>query len=287
MKPFQYHEPETVKDACDLLSEFGREAAILAGGTDLVVQMKKGAVVLKQVINIKKIKGLDSIDEDGNGYRLGALSRLSDISAHPGLRERLPILCNSAGSIGSAQVRNLATVGGNLCNGSPSADMAPGLLVLDAAVSIEGPAGKRSVPLEAFFLGPGSVDLEEGEMLTEVYIPFPPEGTKQLYLKHGPRRAMDIAVVGVAVALCLDDQKGRCETAKIALGAVAPTPVRARKTEKLIEGKAIHEIPMNMITEALQQEMAPISDIRASAEYRYEIASVLTVRAIKTLLNHE
>ena len=285
MKQFQYHEPKTAEEACLLLSKFGKEARILAGGTDLVVQMKRDAIAPKHVINIKKIKGLDAIEEKGEGYGLGTLTRLSEIASHPGLKEKFPILVSSAGSIGSAQVRNLATLGGNLCNGAPSADMAPGLLTLDATVSITGPTGNRTMPLERFFLGPGSVDLREGEMLTELFVPFPPEGTKQVYLKHGPRRAMDIAVVGVAVVLSLEQQTGQCQMARIALGAVAPTPVRAKETEKLIEGKTVDEIPRKSIAEAVRQEMAPISDVRASAQYRYEIASALTVRAVNMLLN--
>lgn len=287
MKQFQYHEPETIEEACALLSEMGNRAKILAGGTDLIVQMKKGAITPEHVVNIKKITTLDSIEENGEGYRLGALARLAEIADHPGLREKLPMICSSARSIGSCQVRNLATLGGNLCNGAPSADMAPGLLVLDASVTISGPSRKRSMPVEEFFLGPGAVNLEEGELLTEIFIPFPPEGTRQAYIKHGPRRAMDIAVVGVAVTLSLEKTSGRCHKVRVALGAVAPTPVRAKKTEELIVGKKINEIPLDLIAETVRREVIPISDVRASESYRLEMVSTLTVRAINMLTNNK
>jgi len=284
MKSFQYHEPDTLREACSLLSELGEEAKLLAGGTDLIVRMKRGDQTPKNVINIKKIKTLDFIQEECEGYRIGALTRLSDIVDHEGLREYMPVICSAARSIGSAQVRNIATLGGNLCNAAPSADMAPGLLVLDANVTLEGLEGERTLPLESFFLGPGSVDLKNGEVLKEISVPFPPPGTRQIYIKHGPRHAMDIAVVGIAVALTIEKETNRCNKARISLGAVAPTPLRAQKTEELIQGKQLDAIPMGLVSETVRQEATPISDVRGSAEYRTEMISTLTVRAINQLI---
>ncbi len=284
MKKFEYYEPETVKEACMLLSKLEGQAKILAGGTDLIVQMKKGAITPGHVINIKKIKELDYIVEDKDGYRLGALTRLSDIVNHAGLQKRLPIISSSAKFIGSTQVRNLATLGGNLGNAAPSADMAPGLLVMEANVSIAGPSENRAMPLDKFFLGPGSVNIKKGEMLTEIFVPFPPKRTRQLYLKHGPRRVMDIAMAGVAVALSFAKSMDRCQKVRIALGAVAPVPVRAKKTEELIVEKKIDEISMDLVAETVSREANPISDVRASAGYRTEMVSTLTVRAINKLL---
>jgi CO/xanthine dehydrogenase FAD-binding subunit len=285
MKHFEYHEPKTIQDVCALLSRFGEEASILAGGTDLIVQMKRGRLTPKQVINIKKIKGLDFISENGVSYKLGALVSIADIAMHSGLQRSFPIVVNSAKSIGSAQIRNLATLGGNLCNASPSADMSPSLLVLEAKVRIVGLQESRILPIEDFFLGPGRVDLNREEILAEIVLPFAPKNTKMIYYKLGPRKAMDCAIVSVAVAIGLNDATGECEKARIALGAVAPTPVRVREAEKLVEGKVAQHIPLSKIGEIVRRQIAPISDVRGSAEYRYETAMKLTLRAIKILMN--
>jgi carbon-monoxide dehydrogenase medium subunit len=157
--------------------------------------------------------------------------------------------------------------------------------VLEATVTIIGPTGSRNLALERFFKGPGEVDLVQGELLAEVHIPLPAAGSRLIYLKHGPRKAMDIAVVGVAVALSLDEANTRCEKARIALGAVAPTPVRIRKAEALLEGKKTEEIPFSEVAEAIQRGIKPISDVRGSAEYRSDVAATLTIRALTSLIN--
>jgi CO/xanthine dehydrogenase FAD-binding subunit len=285
MKHFQYYEPETIEDVCLLLSKVGKEASILAGGTDLIVQMRKGFLAPEHIINIKKIRGLDFIREDAKGYRFGVLATIADIAAHSGLQQSFPIIASSAKSIGSAQIRNLATLGGNLCNASPSADMSPSLLVLEANVMVVGLQDSRMMPIADFFVGPGRVDLAKEEMLVEVIVPFPPENTKMIYYKLGPRKAMDCAVVSVAVAISLNEITGECEKARIALGAVAPTPVRVREAEKLVEGKVVEEIPLSKIAETVRQRIAPITDVRGSEEYRSETATTLTIRAINTLMN--
>jgi carbon-monoxide dehydrogenase medium subunit len=163
--------------------------------------------------------------------------------------------------------------------------MAPGLLVMDALVKVTGPSGNREMLLEDFFIGPGRVNLRQGELLTEIRIPFPPVNTKQLYLKHGVRRAMDIAIVGVAVSLSLEEETGVCRKARIALGAVAPTPVRAKRTEEILLGKKLREIPLAKVGEMVSQEVAPITDVRGSAGYRSEMVSTLTLKAMESLSN--
>jgi len=285
MKQFQYHQPETIEDVCLLLSKYEKEVNILAGGTDLIVQMTKGFLTPKHVINIKKVGSLDFIREDAQGFTLGALTTMADIAAHPDLQQKLPIIASSAKSIGSAQIRNLATLGGNLCNASPSADMSPSLLVLEATVTVAGLQGSRTLPLVDFFVGPGTVDLASGELLVEVSIPFPAESTKMVYFKLGPRKAMDCAVVSVAVAISLHELTGECKKARIALGAVAPTPVRLKEAEKLIESKVVKEISRTQIAEAVRQGITPITDVRGSKEYRHETAAALTIRAINALIN--
>ena len=284
MHRFDYYEPRTVEEACSLLLKFGPDASVLAGGTDLIPKMKNGLIVPKCVINIKKIPDLDIIKVDGEtGLSIGTLTLISELATHPFILERFPVLSTAAKSIGSLQVRNLATLGGNLCNAAPSADMAPGLLVTDSALKIAGPSGSREMFVEEFFVAPGKVNLGRGEMLTEVRVPFSPANTKQVYLKHSIRQAMDIAIVGVAVSLSLEERAGVCKKARIALGAVAPTPVRAKRTEEIILGKRLNEIPLAMVGEVVAQEAAPISDVRGSAGYRSEIVSKLTIKAIKSL----
>jgi CO/xanthine dehydrogenase FAD-binding subunit len=286
MHRFDYYEPRTVEEACKLLFEFGSDASILAGGTDLIPKMKNGLMMPDHIVNIKKIPDLDFIKGDGETLlRIGALTLISELAIHPLLLERFPVITTAARSIGSLQVRNLATLGGNLCNGAPSADMAPGLLVMDSRVKVTGPSGDREMPLEDFFVGPGRVNLGKGELLTEIHVPFPPANTKQLYLKHSVRRAMDIAIVGVAVSLSFEEKTEVCRKARIALGAVAPTPVRAKRTEEMLLGKKLREILLIKVGEMVSQEVAPITDVRGSAGYRSEIVSKLTLKAIERLSN--
>ena len=283
MKKFTYHEPRSIQEACRLLYKYAGRSSLLAGGTDLIVKMKKGALAPRHVINLKTIPGLNGIRKEVGGYGLGALATLADIAQNAGLKNIFPLLNASAQAIGSSQVRNIATLGGNICNAAPSADMAPALLCLDARVKIAGPETSHSMPLKEFFMGPGMVDLKPGEILAEIYVPFPCSGTKGIFVKHSPRRKMDIAVTSVAVLLAFDE-KGFCKKVRIALGSVAPTPIRAEESEALIKGKKAEDVPFHQITEILRQEVNPISDVRASAEYREEMVSVLTVHAIKDLL---
>jgi CO/xanthine dehydrogenase FAD-binding subunit len=284
MHRFDYYEPKTVEEACRLLFEFGSDASILAGGTDLIPKMKNGFMRPKYIVNIKKIPGLDFVKVGGETMlSIGALTLISELAIHPLLLERFPVITTAARSIGSLQVRNLATLGGNLCNAAPSADMAPGLLVMDSLVKVTGPSGDREMPLEDFFIGPGRVNLGKGEMLTEIHVPFPPANTKQLYLKHSVRRAMDIAIVGVAVSLSFEEETGVCRKARITLGAVASTPVRAKRTEEIILGKRLSGIPLSAVGDMVSQEVAPITDVRGSAGYRSEMVSKLTIKAIQSL----
>jgi carbon-monoxide dehydrogenase medium subunit len=284
MHRFDYYEPKTLEESCRLLFEFGSDASILAGGTDLIPKMKNGLTMPKSIVNIKKIPGLDLVKGDGEtGLSIGTLTLISELAVHPLLLERFPVITTAARSIGSLQVRNLATVGGNLCNGAPSADMAPALMVMDSLVKVKGPSGDREMPLEDFFISPGRVNLGKGEMLTEIHVPFPPANTKQLYLKHTVRQAMDIAIIGVAVSLSFEEKTEVCRKARIALGAVAPTPVRAKRTEAIILGKKLSGIPLSAVGNMVSQEVAPITDVRGSAGYRSEMVSKLTLKAIQSL----
>lgn len=286
MKPFEYHEPETIRQACQLLKEYGDQARIMAGGTDLVIKMKRGLVSPKHVIDIKKIPDIRGVEKTREGVWIGAATSLADVADAPGLQEGLSMISRAALSIGSTQVRNRATIGGNICNAAPSADMAPGLLVAEAVASVSGPESAREVPLASFFTGPGTTRLAEGEIVTRLYIPLPPETRHMVYIKHGPRRSMDCAVVGVAVALDVDSTSSICRDVRIALGAVAPTPVRAARTEKLIEGKTFTGLDYEAIGARVREEISPITDVRASAEYRSDMVSILTIQALERI-EHE
>lgn len=284
MHRFCYYEPKTIEETYSLLFQFGEDAKVLAGGTDLIPRMRRGLMAPKHIVNIKKIRGLNSIIKEGeNGLRIGALITLSELAGNRLIRDQFPMMRTAANSIGSLQVRNLATLGGNLCNAAPSADMAPALLAMESTLKIAGSKGQREIPLEEFFLGPGEVNLAKGEILTEIHVPFLPPDARQIYVKHSVRRSMDIALVGVAVCLCLDEKTGLCREARIALGAVAPTPIRAKGTEKMILGKALKEIPLPFIGEMVGSEASPISDVRGSERYRSEMVSSLTIRALKSL----
>ncbi len=276
---FEHLEAQTVEGACSLLARYKGEARLIAGGTDLLVSMKRKEMCPRYLIDIKAIPELDYIRHNGEGLKIGALATMHDIESSPVIRERFPILADTAHQIGTPHIRNVGTVGGNLCHAAPSADMAPSLIGLEAKAKINGTKGERVIALEEFFVAPGESALQDGEMLTEIQVPDPPPNTCGVYLKLPARTAIDIAVAGVAVIARLDSE--RIVDARIVLGAVAPTPIRARKAEEIIKGKAVENGIIEKAAKAAADEAEPISDIRGSAEYRREMVEVLTRRAIK------
>lgn len=276
---FEHLEAQTVEGACSLLARYKGEARLIAGGTDLLVSMKRKEMCPRYLIDIKAIPELDYIRHNGEGLKIGALATMHDIESSPVIRERFSILADTAHQIGTPHIRNVGTVGGNLCHAAPSADMAPSLIGLEAKAKINGTKGERVIALEEFFVAPGESALQDGEMLTEIQVPDPPPNTCGVYLKLPARTAIDIAVAGVAVIARLDSE--RIVDARIVLGAVAPTPIRARKAEEIIKGKAVENGIIEKAAKAAADEAEPISDIRGSAEYRREMVEVLTRRAIK------
>ncbi len=285
MKDFNYLAPESLAEALDQLARLDGQTRVMAGGTDLIVEMrsrKKVDTVPAHIIDLKKIPGLEYItDVTGKGLRLGSLARVRDIETSEDVRGRFPILSAAAGTLGSMQVRHRATVGGNLCHASPSADLAPPLIALGAAVNAYGPGGEKSLALEDFFVGPGETVLQRNELLTEIFVPEMAANTQGVYLKFSPRRAMDLAVAGVAAVLTTDPGGRKCEEVRIALGAVAPTPIRARKAEEILRG---HELSARLLAEAAKTasgEARPITDVRGSDWYRRHVIGVLTVRALE------
>lgn len=285
--PFrEYFVPKTQEEALRLLREQGPTGRLLAGGTDLLVAMREKGLGAECLINIKRIADLRGIGllPDG-GLRIGATTTLYEVETSAAVRRASSVLSEAAGTIGSVQIRNLGTIGGNVANASPAADTAPALLVLDAEMEILSASGTRIVAAERFFTGPGKTVMEQGEILAGIRIPPSAPGTRAAYLKFAPRQAMDIAVVGVAVALELDDD-GSCRDARVALGAVAPTTMRARRAEAALIG-AIDERSVEKAAEEASAEAKPISDLRASGSYRRHLVGVLLKRAVKLALSRE
>lgn len=284
---FDHLEAKTIEEACSLLAKYKDKARVIAGGTDLLVSMKRREISPQYIINIKAIPNLDRMNySQKDGLVIGALTTLAAIESSPIIQERFPILSSAAHQTAPPHIRNVGTIGGNLCNAAPSADMAPSLIGLGAKAKIKGLKGERVVTVEQFFIGPGVSTLQVGEILTEIQVPNPPSHTRGVYLKLPARTAIDIAVVGVAVVVTLDAKGINIVDVKIVLGAVAPTPIRARQAEDIIKGKAISHELIEKAAQAAADEAKPISDVRGLASYRKEIVKVLTNRALKQVTTH-
>ena len=285
MARFEYLEARTVRQALNLLERHGDDARLVAGSTDFLVRWRQGVWQPKYVVNISRIASLRRISFGRrSGLRLGALARVRDIENHPQIRRNYPALSASASSFAGVQVKNLATVGGNVCNASPAGDTLPALLAFDAQCKIVGPGGERWVSLMDFFTGPGRTVLKTGEILAELTLPPPQSNTGSLYIKHSPRGAMDIATIGVASVVSLEDSGQVCRNVRIALGAVAPTPIRASAAEAILWGREVTPELIASAAQAAQEQSKPIDDVRASAEHRQDMVAVLTQRTLERAL---
>ena len=274
MKKFEYLRPDSTKETISILSQHGERARILNGGTDLIVEMRDKIIQPEYLVDIKAIPQLNRITYNKqDGLNIGATVTLNEISNSKVVQTHYPILVKACKTVGSYQVRNRATLVGNICNASPAADTAPPLLVLEAKVNIIGPTGEKIVPINQFFTGVKKNILKKGEIVTSITIPPIKGKWVGVYLKQGRKKEVDLATVGVAV-VCIRDE------VRIALGAVAPVPVRAFKTEELLKGKTIDESLLEKAGKSALTEVSPISDIRSSQEYREEIIKVLVRRAI-------
>jgi len=282
MKNFDYIKPSNIADAISALREYD-DAFLLAGGTDLLVGMKYALIRPRCVIDLKGIPSMGTFECE-DIWKFGALTTVRDVEVSETLRQKMPFLCQNASSLGSVQIRNRATIGGNLCNASPAADMATMLLAMDSQVRIVSGNGEKLVALGDFFTGPNLTILARGEILTEIIIPREVEQFKGLYMKFGPRKAMDIGMVNVAILLDTDSESRLCEKIRIALGAVAPTPIRAKQAEGLLNGQTLNLDLINQTAEVASGETNPISDFRASADYRRELVRTLVARGINTIL---
>jgi carbon-monoxide dehydrogenase medium subunit len=283
VRRFELVLPDTVEECLSILAARGAGAKLVAGGTDLLPQLKNGLLRPPCVVDLSGVAELRAVqDTDGGGLRIGAAVTARTLERDPRIRARYPALAESAALVGSIQVRNLATLGGNLCNAAPSADMAPPLLALDALAVIAGPGGRRRVPLASFFLGVRRTVLAPEDLLIEVVLPAPGPRSGGAYLRHTPRRELDIAVVGVASQLTM--RNGTCARARIGLAAVAPTPLRAAAAEQALEGQAITPALIERAAALAQEAARPISDQRGSAAFRRHLVGVLTRRTLTAAL---
>ncbi len=271
-------QPATLEEAVLALSRRG--AMPLAGATDLLPSLRKGEIRPKLFVNLKNIPGLAGIRRLRGGLSIGALTRVSDLLHDPLIAATYPILAEVAAHFASVQIRNLATIGGNLCNATPSADFALPLLALEAKLQIRNSSGARQLELADFFLGVNKTALKRGEILTAITLPRPRPRSGAAHAKLGVRQAMDLAFVGVVAALQLAPDKKKCLSARLALGAVAPRPMRALGAEALLEGNQLTNDVISQAAAAAAAESRPISDLRASAQYRREMVEVLTRRVL-------
>lgn len=283
MRSFDYFAPQKLGEAVSLLRRHGKKATLLAGGTDLLLRLERRVIAPSLVVDLKKIRDLKGIKQERKGLKIGALTLMEEIASSSVVQKRYGIIAQGAAVVGSIQTRNRATLGGNLCNASPAADTAPPLIALAARARIAGGQRGREVLLEEFFLGPGKSCLKANELLKEIFIPSPPRRSGGSF-QRCTRTAMDIAVVNCAVFLSLAPKGDIVTDVRIALGAVAPTPLRARAAEEALRGK---KADRQAITEAVERAVAsasPIDDVRSSADYRHEMVRVLTRRALEGAL---
>ncbi len=283
MPDFEYHAPKTLADACVLLDELGEKAIVLGGGSDLLHKLKNGHLTPDHLVSLKHMAQLREIrHEEGRGVIIGALITPDGVYRSPLLQERYLSLPMAAHEMGNPQVRNRGTVGGNICNASPLADLPPLLIALNASVRIVEYAGERLVPLEEFICGPGKTLIKRDEILAEVIIPDQ-AATGSTYIKFGLRKSGALAVVGVAVAVTVQD--GVLADARIVMGAVAPVPLRAKDAETILRGQVITDELLERAADAAAAECRPITDQRGSAEYRREMIRVLTRRALRKAID--
>ena len=277
---FEYYAPKTIDEACSLLSQYRDKAKVIAGGTDLLVQMKRKEGPPEYLINLRSIPDRDYITYDEKeGLRIGAQATIRSIETSSLVRERFDILAQAAGHLGTLQVRNRATIVGNLCNAAPSAEMAPPLIALGAGIKLKSTGGERIVLVEDFITGPGQIVLKPDELVAEIQVPALPPHSGGAYMRHSIRKALDLPLVGVGVVITMDGDV--FADVKIALGAVAPTPIRARRAEEILKGNKPGVELLEKAGLTASGEASPRDSMRGSSEYKKKIISVLVVRAIE------
>lgn len=283
LNTFEYLKPTSLGEALSVLDELKeKKTQVLAGGTDLIPWLRGRVKDVDYLIDLADT-GLDHIlfDDDQGQARIGAMVTFTALCEHPEVRRRLPSVAEAALQVGAVQTRNQATIGGNLCSAVPSLDGAPSLLVLGATLRLQTQGSERLIPIEQFFLGPRRTVLQPGEVLTEIVVPLREDFTAS-FLRMGRRKALTLSIVNVAAGLAMDGQQ--VSKARIALGAVAPTPIRAYKAEQLLQGRKLAPELFAEAAAVAATEISPISDLRASADYRRKISVVLVRRALEIAL---
>lgn len=276
-RPAEYFKPTSVDEAVRLLAQYGEKGACIAGGTDLLVEKNPQVEALIDIADL----GLNYIKSDGQVLRIGATTTFAEIEASPILSNGpYNIVARAAHEVGTPQIRNRATIGGNICSAVPSADSAPVLLVLDTTLNITGPTGERATDIAGFFQDVRKNALDKGELLTEIQLPSLPTRTGTAFIKKGRVAAADLAMVNVAVRLTTAADN-TCQDVRIALGAVAPTPLRAKEAEAMLSGEKPREELLRQVAACASEEIRPISDVRSSAEYRTILSRILVEQALR------
>jgi len=282
---FELLQPRSLQEALEMKKNYGDKARVLAGGTDLLVLLKDQKLTAEAVMSLAGVRDLNFIRyEDGRGATLGALATHSGVAASPIIQQKFPDLAEACSQVGAVQIQNLGTVGGNLCNASPAADVAPPLLLMDAVLILASARGERRVSIHDFFQGPRRTVLQADEILKEIFVPEVPGRRGATYLKLGRRKAMEIAIVGIGVAIHLNGSDQVVSECRIAMGSVAPTPVRARRGEEILRNQEVRDELIEEVAVVAAEEASPISDLRASREYRLDMIRVLCRRAAHVAL---
>lgn len=282
LKPFDYFEPVTVKEAVQLLSTHAEKAQVLAGGVDLIPRMRKGTIKTDYLVNIQKIPSLEYVKDSGaKGLEFGAMARLHSIETSKAIQKSYPILYEAVHQITSVQTKYMGTAVGNICVGTPASDVATVLMALGAEVKITGVKGERKEPMEKFCVGYLCTSLKRGEMVTGVFLPGSPSGTGTAFLNL-VRTHADIAKVSVAVSISIKNDV--CQDVRIAIGAAAPAVFRAAKAEAALKGQKVDSKAIGNAAETAAGETKPITDVRSTTEYRKEMARVLVGRALEKAL---
>jgi len=277
---FDFHEPATVAEACQIMAEYGAKAKVIAGGTDLMVNMKKKLVSPEQLVSVSRIEELKKLDSSGNMLKIGSCFTVADIAASEVIGKKWKALCAGAKALGSPLIRNLATIGGNLGSARPAADLPPSLMVYGAKVVLKKKSGERVISMDKFFRGPGLTEITPDEILTEIQIDAPPAYSGAGYINLGIRQAQDCNLVNVASFITLDGPGGAIKTARIVMGCVGPTHLRAPSAEKALVGEKPTDALFAKAGDAAMKDCSPINDFRGSAEYKKAMVGVLTKRTL-------
>ena len=280
MNALTYESPGSVDEAVKLLAAAGSDAKILAGGTDLLVQLRMGMIKPALIVDVKNISETTVIKEESGGYRVGSAVSGAELGEHDGMNNAWPGVVEALELIGSTQIQGRASMGGNLCNASPAADAVPAMIAADAVCTIAGPDGRREARVEDIVTGPGQTSLKAGEMVVDFYFPPRPARAGDAYLRFIPRTEMDIAVVGAGISLTLDEA-GVCSAARVALGAVAATQLVVEDGAAALIGSTLDDAALEKLDAAARAACRPIDDKRGTIEYRTKVAGVLARRAAK------